>query len=143
MNHLLCCGLSVSWAPRGLSPPSRCHHLCQEGWHCWAGVGEGKSPGLQQHTDWIQILAPFTIATGLYVPHLQRGIITLAFRLRMRIKILKFKKPDSVNRELSLIAGFHHYPKIELFCETFHKLKRRKAKQQLPFFIKAKIFGFL
>lgn len=61
----------------------------------------------------------------------------------MRIKILKFKKPVSVDRAASLSTGSPRYQKVECFHETFHKLKWYKAKKQLPFFKKAKILGFL
>ena len=74
---------------------------------------------------------------------MEQQVIPLAFRLSMRIKILKFKMPVSVNREVSLSTGSPHYLKVECFHETFHKLKWHKAKTQLPLFKKAKILGFL
>ena len=55
MSHLLCCDLSVFWAPRALSPQANALPR-RVGGGVEAGVewGEGKS------TDWVQTLTPLT-----------------------------------------------------------------------------------
>ena len=113
-------------------------------------AGDGVEAGVEwregKSIDRAQTLTPF-IATRLYkqlpAAHLEQWVVPLAFRLSMRITILKFKKPVSVNREVSLSTGSPPHLKVECFHETFHKLKWHKARTQLPFFKKAKILGFL
>lgn len=62
----------------------------------------------EEEPDWAQTLTPFT-SHGLYkqlpAAHLEQSVVPLAFRLNMRITILKLKKPVSVNREVSLSTG--------------------------------------